>query len=54
MITQLPQLVDRQIVLLGCTTNGGTLAKFDADGEYLDEEIEGTLRISRCLRNLDY
>jgi hypothetical protein len=30
------------IVLLGCTTNGGTLAKFDADGEYLDEEIEGT------------
>ena len=23
-------------------TDGGVLAKFDADGEYLDEEIEGT------------
>ncbi len=25
----------------GCNLNGGTLTKFDADGEYLDEDIEG-------------
>lgn len=30
------------IVLVGCNLDGGTLAKFDADGEYLDEDIEGT------------
>ncbi|MFC4355306.1 phage tail tube protein [Chryseomicrobium palamuruense] len=30
------------IVFLDCNTDGGVLAKFDADGEYLDEEIEGT------------
>ena len=30
------------IVLYDCNTDGGILAKFDADGEYLDEEIEGT------------
>lgn len=30
------------VVLYGCNTDGGILAKFDADGEYLDEEIEGT------------
>ena len=30
------------IVFLDCNTDGGILAKFDADGEYLDEEIEGT------------
>lgn len=30
------------IVFLDCNLNGGTLAKFDADGEYLDEDIEGT------------
>lgn len=26
----------------GCNIDGGTLAKFDADGEYLDEEVDGT------------
>ena len=30
------------IVFYDCNTDGGVLAKFDADGEYLDEEIEGT------------
>ena len=32
------------IVLYDCNTDGGILAKFDADGEYLDEEIEGYFR----------
>ena len=31
------------IVLYDCNTDGGILAKFDADGETLDEELEGTL-----------
>lgn len=30
------------VVLTGCSLDGGTLAKFDADGEYLDESVEGT------------
>lgn len=30
------------IVLYDCNTDGGVLAKFDADGEYLDEGIKGT------------
>lgn len=30
------------IILTGCNLDGGILSKFDADGEYLDEEIEGT------------
>lgn len=30
------------IVFLECNMDGGILAKFDADGEYLDEEVEGT------------
>lgn len=30
------------IVLMDCNMDGGTLAKFDADGEYLDEELSGT------------
>lgn len=30
------------IVMTGCNLDGGTLTKFDADGEYLDEDIEGT------------
>lgn len=30
------------IVFLDCNIDGGTLAKFDADGEYLDEDIDGT------------
>lgn len=33
----------RQIVaLLDCNMDGGVLAKFDADGEYLDEKMEFT------------
>ena len=30
------------IIFYDFNTDGGILAKFDADGEYLDEEIEGT------------
>jgi hypothetical protein len=30
------------VVLYDCNTDGGTLAKFDANGEYLDEDISGT------------
>ena len=30
------------IVFVDCNTDGGILAKFDADGEYLDEDINGT------------
>lgn len=32
----------QSIILSGCNLDGGLLAKFDADGEYLDEDIEGT------------
>lgn len=35
--------VGRQtVVLKDCLTEGGILAKFDADSEYLDEELSGT------------
>jgi len=35
--------VGRQTVILkGCNFNGGTLAKFDADAEYLEETLEFT------------
>lgn len=35
--------VGRQtIILLDCNIDGGTLAKFDADGEYLDEDMDFT------------
>ena len=30
------------IVYTGCNIDGGVLSKFDAKGEYLDEEINGT------------
>jgi hypothetical protein len=30
------------VVFIDCNLDGGILAKFDADGEYLDEDIEGT------------
>ena len=30
------------VILTGCNLDGGILTKFDADGEYLDEDIEGT------------
>ncbi len=43
------------IILTGCNLNGGTLVKFDADGEYLDEDIEGTFedfKMPRKFKNL--
>ncbi len=30
------------VVLIGCNIDGGILAKFDADGEYLDEDMDFT------------
>lgn len=30
------------VVFLGCNIDGGILSKFDADGEYLDEEMDFT------------
>lgn len=40
--------VGRQtIVLVDCNLNGGVLAKFDADGDYLDEELEFTFESSK-------
>lgn len=30
------------IILKDCNLDGGILAKFDADGEYLDEDVNGT------------
>lgn len=33
---------EQAIVLLDCNIDGGTLAKFDADGEYLDETMDFT------------
>ncbi len=30
------------VVLVGCNMDGGVLAKFDADGEYLDEDMNFT------------
>ena len=29
----------QMIVLMGCNIDGGILAKFDADGDYLDEDL---------------
>ena len=30
------------VVFIDCNIDGGILAKFDADGEYLDEDMDGT------------
>ena len=32
----------QEVVLYGCNIDGGILAKFDADGEYLDEDMDFT------------
>lgn len=32
----------QEIVLIDCNIDGGVLAKFDADGEYLDEDMDFT------------
>ena len=32
----------QSIILTGCNLDGGILGKFDADGEYLDEDVNGT------------
>lgn len=46
----------QSVILYDCNTDGGVLAKFDADGEYLDEEIEGTFEdfsIPESFKELD-
>lgn len=46
----------QSVILYDCNTDGGILAKFDADGEYLDEEIEGTFEdfsIPESFKELD-
>ena len=49
--------VGRQtIILMDCNIDGGTLAKFDADGEYLDEDIDFTFedfKMPETFKNLD-
>ena len=30
------------VILIDCNIDGGILAKFDADGEYLDEDMDFT------------
>lgn len=43
MIQLRPSTAQGQTVIFyDCLMDGGVLAKFDADGEYLDEPIEGT------------
>ncbi len=32
----------QSVILYDCNVDGGILAKFDGDGQYLDEKIEGT------------
>lgn len=32
----------QEMILIGCNIDGGILAKFDANGEYLDEELDFT------------
>lgn len=46
----------QSVILYDCNTDGGVLAKFDADGEYLDEDIEGTFEdfsIPETFKELD-
>jgi len=35
------------VIFTGCNLDGGTLAKFDVDAEYLDEEVSGTFEDAR-------
>lgn len=44
------------MIFYDCNTDGGVLAKFDADGEYLDEDIDGTFEdfsMPESFANLD-
>lgn len=44
------------IILIDCNINGGILAKFDADGEYLDEDMDFTFedfKMPESFQNLD-
>ena len=49
--------VGRQtMILMDCNTNGGILAKFDADGDYLDEDMDFTFedfKMPETFRHLD-
>lgn len=44
------------IILIDCNIDGGILAKFDADGEYLDEDMDFTFedfKMPETFKNLD-
>ena len=49
--------VGRQtMILMDCNTDGGILAKFDADGDYLDEDMDFTFedfKMPETFRHLD-
>ena len=49
--------VGRQtMILMDCNTDGGILAKFDADGDYLDEDMDFTFedfKMPETFKNLD-
>ena len=49
--------VGRQtVILIDCNVDGGVLAKFDADGEYLDEDMDFTFedfKMPESFRELD-
>ena len=44
------------MILIDCNTNGGILAKFDADGDYLDEDMDFTFedfKMPETFKDLD-
>lgn len=44
------------MVFMDCNIDGGVLSKFDADGEYLDEDMDGTFedfKMPESFSNLD-
>ena len=46
----------QEVILVDCNIDGGILAKFDADGEYLDEDMDFTFedfRIPKSFNLLD-
>lgn len=47
-------LAGRQsVILIDCNIDGGVLAKFDAEGEYLDEEMDFTFEDFKIVEEFD-
>lgn len=44
----------QEIMLLDCNIDGGILAKFDADGEYLDEDMDFTFEDFSMPQEFEY